>query len=112
MPILRSTGATPNVNAICGSAVAITVPSSCSMNSAPATRSAMTELCRAEISMEGSWSARRLLGAAAYETAQDGGEVNRRDPWVAGRFEFLLRLRESTIVRDGSTQVAVNLLHR
>jgi hypothetical protein len=32
--------------------------------------------------MEGSWSARRLFGAAASETAQDGAEVNRRDPWV------------------------------
>src|SRR5258707_10269979 len=100
MPMLRSTGATANVFAICGSAVAITVPSSCSMNSAPATRSAMTELCRAENSMEGSWSARRLFRAAASETAQDGGEVNRRDPWVVGQLEFLLRLKESTNVHD------------
>jgi hypothetical protein len=100
MPMLRSTGATTNVFAICGSAVAITVPSSCSMNNAPATRSAMTELCRAENSMEKKLSAQRLFRAAASETAQDGEEVNRQGPWGAGQFEFLLRLKESTNVHD------------
>ena len=65
--MLRSTGATPNVSAICGSAVAITVPSSCSMNSAPATSSAMIELCRAERAMDESGSARRPPEAAFWE---------------------------------------------
>ena len=41
MPRLRSTGCTPNDRAICGSAVAITVPSRFSMKNAAATRSAM-----------------------------------------------------------------------
>src|SRR5579864_1764827 len=53
MPILRSTGATPKESAIWGKAVAITVPSSCSMNSAPATRRAMTALCRNDFSIRG-----------------------------------------------------------
>src|SRR5215831_526818 len=51
IPMLRSTAATSNDCAIWGSAVAITVPSSCSMNNAPATRSAITALCRRDLSM-------------------------------------------------------------
>src|SRR5271166_1812874 len=48
MPMLRSTGLAPKDRAICGIAVAITVPSRFSMKNAPATRSAMTSGRRAE----------------------------------------------------------------
>jgi hypothetical protein len=50
--------------------------------------------------MEKKLSAQRLFGAAASETAQDGREVNRCDPWVVGQFEFLLRLKASTNIHD------------
>src|SRR5262249_51054603 len=65
IPMLRSTAATPNDCAIWGSAVAITVPSSCSMNSAPATKRAMTTLCRRDLSMAHSgrqWSRIAVAG--------------------------------------------------
>src|SRR5215468_861476 len=51
IPMLRSTAATPNDCAIWGSAVAITVPSSCSMNNAPATSRAITKLWRSDLSI-------------------------------------------------------------
>ena len=41
MPIERSTGGTPKVSAMAGSAVWITVPSSCDMNMAAATATAV-----------------------------------------------------------------------
>jgi len=50
--------------------------------------------------MEKKLSARRLFRAAASETAQDGREVNRGDPWVVGQFAFLLRLKKATNIHD------------
>jgi hypothetical protein len=50
--------------------------------------------------MEKKLSARRPFRAAAGETAQDGREVNRRDPRLVGQLAFFLRLKESTNVHD------------
>ena len=72
MPIFRSTGATAKERPITGNAVAMTVPSSCSMNNAPATSSAMIELCR-------NWSMMRVpwIGGSKRDASMC---LNRRPP--------------------------------
>jgi hypothetical protein len=96
MPILRSIGPTANVFAICGSAVAITVPSSCSMKSAPATRSAMIELCRAENSMEKKLSAREGSSEppAVNQRRMAGKSIDAiAGEWICSRFAAAERVQ-------------------